>query len=513
MMTQTNESLEMLVMVSRLLSSKLDISELLVTIMRLSSRVVGAERASLYLLDEKTQELYFDVALGLPEDIQKIRLKLGEGIAGICAKEGKSIISNNVQQDSRHSSKIDQESGYVTRSLLTCPMIVKGKVIGVVQAINKIEGEFDETDKNNFEAFASQAAIAIENSRLFNRVKEEKNKLDIVFKKMKEGAILSKIDGEIILMNSAARLYLEYDSHKVINVKELLSFFNYDVNLEDIINSQDNIYTFEVEREKPKKLILEISVIKILKETKQKSELEGLLWIISDITERKMEEKITRNFLSLVSHKLKTPLAAINGYAQILADEDKSNLPEPIKKAAASIYSQGNKLARLIDNLIDFTAIENISSTDLSISEFSVEEFLNEIFDEMKENYNDVVFKIAILDKFNLNADKRLLKKAIKEIIDNGIKFNKSEQKLIIITSQIKNDKKMISIGDNGVGIPPEEISKIFNKFYQIEASFTGQVEGWGLGLAIAKKIIDLHKGKIVVKSQLDKGSAFTIIL
>jgi len=147
---QSQESLEMLVMVSRLLSSKLDISELLLTIMRLASRVVGAERASLYLLDEKTKELYFDVALGLPEDVQKMRFKIGEGIAGTCAKEGRSLIINDVANDPRHARKVDNKSGFETRSLLTCPMIIKGKVIGVVQAINKTDGDFQESDKNNF---------------------------------------------------------------------------------------------------------------------------------------------------------------------------------------------------------------------------------------------------------------------------------------------------------------------------------------------------------------------------
>src|SRR3989338_4938366 len=107
MVTQSQESLEMLVMVSRLLSSKLDISELLTTIMRLASRVVGAERASLYLLDEKAQELYFDVALGLPEEVQKMRLKLGEDMAGTSAKEARSIIIPDAATPPRHSKKAD----------------------------------------------------------------------------------------------------------------------------------------------------------------------------------------------------------------------------------------------------------------------------------------------------------------------------------------------------------------------------------------------------------------------
>ncbi|MEW6011963.1 MAG: GAF domain-containing protein, partial [Elusimicrobiota bacterium] len=201
------DKLEMLVTVSRLLSSKLDIADLLTTIMRLATRVVNSERASLYLLDEKTQELYFDVALDLDENLKKMRFKLGEGLAGTVAKEARSVISNNVDKDPSHTKKVDEKSGYVTRSLLTCPMIIKGKVIGVVQAINKLEGDFTEEDKNNFEAFASQAAIAIENSRLFNKVKDEKNKLENIFKVIEEGVVVTDEEGNIKIINDSGVKY------------------------------------------------------------------------------------------------------------------------------------------------------------------------------------------------------------------------------------------------------------------------------------------------------------------
>lgn len=511
MVTQSAESLEMLVMVSRLLSSKLDISELLVTIMRLSSRVVGAERASLYLLDEKTKELYFDVALGLPEDVQKMRFKLGEGIAGTCAQIGKSIISNDVQNDSRHTSKVDSESGFVTRSLLTCPMVIKGKVIGVVQAINKIEGEFTETDRNSFEAFASQAAIAIENSRLFSNVKEEKKKLEVIFRKIAEGAILTDKEGEIIILNNSASLYLEYEKYNYKNIKEIFSSFSIDLNLEDLISSGEYAKKFQLERDKPKKLILEVSAIKIDKENQSKSEVESILWIFSDITEKVMEERMARNFLSLISHKFKTPLAAINGFAQLLKDNSQQG-NDIVKKASSSIFSQGQKLASLIDTLIDYTSIENLQENSIQSSEILVSSLFKEIISEHENMENKPTFKIILPEDFSIYADKTLVKKAIKQLVDNGIKFNKNAEKMIILSGMLKNDKKMLTVGDNGVGIPGEEIGKIFAKFYQIESFFTGQVEGWGLGLAMVNKIAQIHGGQVAVKSQLDKGSAFTII-
>jgi len=518
MAIQSQESLEMLVMVSRLLSSKLDISELLLTIMRLASRVVGAERASLYLLDEKTQELYFDVALGLPENVQKMRFKLGEGIAGTCAKEGRSLIINDVASDPRHAQKVDNKSGFVTRALLTCPMIIKGKVIGVVQAINKADGEFVEADKNNFEAFASQAAIAIENSRLFSVVKEEKRKMEIVFKRIREGAVLTAPDGEIYILNHSAKLYLEYEKFKFGNISQALANFSVKPGFDQIVSSDEPVVRFEIMREKPKKFYLDGSAIKLYTEDRDgNSVAEGWLWILSDVTAQRLEECMARNFLSLISHKFKTPLASINGYAQMLGEEAAAKgVPELIKKSAGTIMGQGAKLAILVDSLLDFVTIDSLDETGVHPEEFDAAEALNETVELMKVRFRDIpslTFKVAAPEPVKIKADKALLKNALKDLVDNAVKFNQGKDKLVILSAQVKDGRAMLSVGDNGPGIPGEELDNIFNKFYQVEASFTGQVDGWGLGLALVKKVAEIHGGSVHVKSQLQKGSAFTIVL
>ena len=508
----------MLVMVSRLLSSKLDISELLTTIMRLASRVVGAERASLYLLDEKNQELYFDVALGLPEDVQKMRFKLGEGIAGTCAKESRSIIINDVANDARHSKKADAKSGYVTRSLLTCPMIIKGKAIGVVQAINKTEGDFSETDRNSFEAFASQAAIAIENSRLFSSVKEEKRKMEIVFKRIKEGAILTDINGEILILNNSAKTYLEHDKYKFANISGAFTDFEVKPGLDTVLGREETVSRFDLYREKPKRFYLDGSVIKLFTEDKDgNSRVEGRLWILTDVTAQRTEERMARNFLSLISHKFKTPLACISGYAQILKDEASAKeLPDLVVKSSETIYGQGQKLTGLVESLLDFVTIDNLDACSLEKIDFDAADFLGEIAEDMKERLKGVeglTVKIAAPEQVSVKADRKLLANAMRSLIDNAVKFNPGRDKLVILSAQARDGHAILSVGDNGPGIPGEELENIFHKFYQVEASFTGQVEGWGLGLALVKKIAEVHGGRVFAKSQLQKGSAFTIAL
>ena len=518
MVTQSQESLEMLVMVSRLLSSKLDISELLTTIMRLASRVVGAERASLYLLDEKAQELYFDVALGLPEDVQKMRFKLGEGVAGTCAKEGRSIIINDTASDPRHSKKADSKSGFTTKSLLTCPMIIKGKVIGVVQAINRIEGDFSEIDKNNFEAFSSQAAIAIENSRLFSSVKEEKRKMEIVFRRIKEGAILTDVSGQIIIINSSAKAYLEQEKYKFENIKDAFQDFTVKPALDTVLAGDEPAAKLELYREKPKRFYLDCSAIKLFKEDKDGNEIaEGRLWILADVTAQRLEERMARNFLSLISHKFKTPLACINGYAQILRDESQAKgLPEMVQKSSATIFGQGQKLNGLVESLLDFVTIDSLDAASLEKIEFDATDFLEEIAEYARGKFKDtsgLTIKTATPEQVKVKADRKVLAAAVKNLIDNAIKFNQGKDKLVILSTQSRDGYALLSVGDNGPGIPGEELENIFHRFYQVEASFTGQVEGWGLGLALVKKIAEVHGGRVFAKSQLQKGSAFTIAI
>ncbi len=508
-MMRNEQNLEMLITVARLLSSKLDISELLDTIMRLATRVVNSERASLYLLDEKTNELYFHVALDLEEDVKKIRLKLGEGVAGVCALEGKSIISNNIEADLRHTKKIDNKTGYVTKSLLTCPMIIKGKVIGVVQAINKIDGEFDEIDKNNFEAFASQAAIAIENSRLFNAVKYEKSKLETIFEMINESVIVSDSSGMIKMANKASLNYFGIDKPNGLNIKDVVAGFKSECDLKDIMSEKkENV--FILERLNPKRLILRCSFIpKVFKN--EEIEEEEFIWIFSDVTKEIMESRISREFLSLISHKLKTPLTTVIGFSQLL--KSLTSLDEKAKKAAESIFLCGVKLNDIVERMLFYSDIENKNTSDLKFSSIDSKSFIEDTITEFNRIYKDVKIEKDIIEGFSFKADSYMMRILFKELISNSVKFNSKENKKIIITSKIDKDKGLILVWDNGNGIPPEEISKVFDKFYQVESSFTGQVEGLGLGLAIVKKISDLHGFSFRLKSQPEKYTLFTLYI
>lgn len=176
----SDEHFHLLIQANRILSSTLDLKEVLSKIMELAMEIVGSEAASILLLDEKTNELVFDVALGeMGEKVEQVRLKLDEGIAGWVAKEKKAIIVNDVSKDPRWTQRIDYQSDFKTKSMIAIPLIYKGKTLGVVEVINRSDdGDFSEKDLVVLEAFTAQAAISIETARLFLNLRTEKKRLN-----------------------------------------------------------------------------------------------------------------------------------------------------------------------------------------------------------------------------------------------------------------------------------------------------------------------------------------------
>ena len=518
-----SETLGVLLEVGRLLSSKLDIADLLKTVLELASRTVEAETASLLLLDEETQELYFDVALGLGEEASKVRLKPGEGIAGCVARDRKPKVINDVRSDPRWFAEIDKKSGFVTRSILAVPMTVKGRLIGVIEAINKRGGDFTEMDLNNFELFAAEASIAIENARLFSSLKEEKFKLDTIFSEMADGAALADESGRILLANAAASRYLGIAPGETGGtIAEALRGMTVTPSLREMAASKAPSHNFIAAREKPKKLILGGKAIRIELAGRSFGPAQprlapqsGWLYVFRDETEARRIEKLKRTFLSLISHKLKTPLAAVTGFADLLLEEFRDSPPPEMQfKAAETIASQGKKLAELVDKLLRYTTLESPDDT-IELVLIQLDAVVGEAMLGMKDWLSArgaaVLYRPA--ENTQIIGDGKRLREMLKNLIENSVKFDPKPEKKVMVSIETDERWARLIVADKGPGIPPEDQEKIFQRFHQIEESFTGQVEGWGLGLPFVKKVVDQHGGQVELVSKLGAGTTVTVIL
>ncbi|PIP82246.1 MAG: hypothetical protein CO113_00745 [Elusimicrobia bacterium CG_4_9_14_3_um_filter_62_55] len=508
------EHFELLLEVGRLLSSKLELSELLHTVMQLAARVVNAETASLLLVDPESNELYFDVALGLDPELSKIRLKMGEGIAGTVAAAGKPEIINDVRADPRWSSKVDADSGFVTRSILAAPIVLRGKCIGVVEAINRIGGDFTDVDLRIFEAFASQAAVAIENARLFASLVEEKSKLDKLLNEMNEAAVLTDGKGGILVANAAARGFMGANPENRIDAA--VAGMTLTPSLQEVLISTAPLLTFEAVREEPKKLILAGSASSIIDE--KGGEVTGRVVVFRDVTEERREEGLKRNFLSLISHKLKTPLASITGYSQLLIDDLSKKEEEKggfHVSALRTVLQQGQKLTGLVEKLLNYTVLEDLQATELSKIDFKVQEVLDQSVEALKNVLAEKKAETSVACSPDIRAvgDPGLIRDVFKNLIENAVKFCANESPKVEIEALEEDGIVVIHFRDNGPGIPPEEIDRVFRKFYQIDVSFTGQIEGWGLGLPFAAVVLEKLGGGLRCESRVGEGCDFIVTL
>jgi signal transduction histidine kinase/putative methionine-R-sulfoxide reductase with GAF domain len=506
------KNLDLLLESGRLLSSKLELSELLNTVMRLAARVVDAETASLLLVDEQTDELYFDVALGLAPEVAAIRLKMGQGIAGQVAEKGAAEIINDVEKDSRWTSNIDESSGFKTRSILAAPLMMQDRRIGVIEAINCREGNFDEEDLRVFEAFASQAAIAIENARLFANLREERLKLSTLIDEMQEAAVLTDGKGGIVLANKPSR-QLFGENMVQGQVADVLDGWQLTPPLEDIVYSTAPVIAFEAVREEPKKLILAGTASTFHNEAGQ---IDGRVVVFRDVTVERQEAGLKRNFLSLISHKLKTPLASINGYSQLLLDDMQEMEDSDFKKKSIkTISTQGAKLTGLVEKLLNYTTLEDFDTSETAHRTFSIDDTVREAITALEpwiiEQGGSTDFTITA--GLSASGDPLLIRDAVKNLIENAIKFSPEGKRQVKISTTRAGGAVEICITDNGPGIPPEELERVFGKFYQIDTSFTGQIEGWGLGLTFARRVLENFSGALRLESKPGEGTTATASL
>ena len=499
------ERLELLLEVGRLLSSKLELAELLSTVLQLASRVVDAETASLLLLDEKTQELYFDVALGMDERASKVRLKLGQGIAGAVALSRKSEVINDAKADPRWSAAADAQSGFTTRSIMAVPILLKGRLVGVVEAINRRDGSFDEDDKLTFEAFASQAGVAIDNARLFSSLRAERFKLATIFAQMTDGCVLTDDSGRVLLANDAAMKRFG----ELQTIEQGLKGMAVTPSIPSLLSGAEPRQDFAAVRQEPTLLVLSGRV-----SWAPLGDRSGRLFVFREDTEAWRQERMKRGFLSLISHKLKTPLAAVTGFSEILLSELTEKHADAMSlKAARTISEQGSKLAELVDKLLRYTTLE---SPDVQIAHEAVpvDEAVAEALKSLRER---LTARTARVDAppcgLVINGDRGLIVELLKNLIENAVKFDKSPSPPVAVRAEAHSDWVAVSVADTGPGCPPEDQEKVFTRFHQIEKDFTGQQEGMGLGLAYVRKVVELHGGSVSMRSQLGEGTTITVVL
>jgi two-component system phosphate regulon sensor histidine kinase PhoR len=278
----------------------------------------------------------------------------------------------------------------------------------------------------------------------------------------------------------------------------------------EIIDTKESIqFDIKVEHEK----ILEIEGIPFYNRYSP-YEFSGVVLMIRDVTKLRELEVVQREFVSNVSHELKTPLAVISGYAQTLLS-DENNLSDSNRKMCLdSIYKETDRLSYLIAQLLELARInENRGINDYKdFNPFDLVEKAMLSLRGIAKNKNIIIVTNVNYKKISINSNSLFFYQILNNLVNNAIKYSPTDSK-IIINQKVEDNNYSLKVFDRGFGIPDKDIKHIFERFYRVDKSRNSKIAGSGLGLSIAKDLITKMGGRIDVESEIDKGSIFTVLL
>nr|WP_322652399.1 ATP-binding protein [Nostoc sp. CmiVER01]MDZ8121013.1 ATP-binding protein [Nostoc sp. CmiVER01] len=369
---------------------------------------------------------------------------------------------------------------------------------------------------------------ANEANLLLRNLKASKQYIDQIVTSMADALLVTTLSGEIKKINCAAQKLLQYNEIELIGqsiTKVIKEVKNYPLIIRDIESidtySQDiNFLVKEVEsicytkNGKTIPVAFSSSIVKT-----EIEHFQGYVYILRDMTERKQAELAKQEFLAMISHEVRTPIASVIGMASLLLYTE---LADEQQDFVETIYNSGNYLLKIINDFLDFSKIQS-GNLELEEEPFGLRNCINEALYMLGPTAREKGLKLTFLDTPELPntivGDITRLRQVLINLLSNAIKFTETGSiEVSVITrknsdinhsSTVNTDEIQFSVKDTGIGIPRDRLERLFKVFSQVDSSITRQYGGTGLGLAICKQLCELMGGKIWVESELSVGSTF----
>ena len=384
---------------------------------------------------------------------------------------------------------------------------VKDLIAGDYSQVLDMQGSSEITNiTNNLNDLSEVIRLTQEN------LEQESKRLHSILSYMTDGVLATNRRGKITMINDMAKKQLGVQKEEVLNksILELLKIED-EYELRDLITQIPELI-IDSQDDNGEYLSLRVRFALIRRES---GFISGLVAVLHDTTEQEKEERERRLFVSNVSHELRTPLTSVKSYLEAL---DEGALTEPIAPDFIKVsLDETNRMMRMVTDLLHLSRIDNATShLDVEMINFTAFiTFILNRFDKMRgpdgEKKYELVRDYPITSVW-IEIDTDKMTQVIDNILNNAIKYSPDGGK-ITVTMKTTDDQMILSISDQGLGIPKQDLPRIFDRFYRVDRARSRAQGGTGLGLAIAKEIIKQHKGFIWAKSEYGKGSTFTIVL
>lgn len=559
--------------ITRQLTSTLELEPLLQNILENAANILNCEAGSLFLADDQSDDMIFKVTVGpVASDLLGQRIPSNRGIVGQVVQSRIPLIENDARNSPYRFTATDEKTGFVTNAILAVPLEVKDRIIGVIETINRKDGmPFDDDDKNLLTAFAGQAAVAIENARLYTNTDQE------LAARVEELSVMQRIDRELnasLDVIRAMRITLDWalrqseaQAGMICTLEEdrglrLMAHQGYNGELGEyetshipverpsiraaIETGQTQHAVFETGRNGSggflagavSQVIIpirrEATVIGLLLlESAQPGDTQedlGFLNRLSDhaaiaianaqlYTAVQDANEAKSEFVSFVAHELKNPMTSIKGYTELLAGGQIGQINEMQANFLNTIRSNVQRMDTLVSDLNDNSKIE-AGRLRLQFVEVKVPEIVDDAVRSTRRQIDDKKQTIAVEIPETMPpvwADRTRIGQVLVNLVSNAHKYTPEGGHIIVGAEATENQWDPqgaprvvhVWVKDNGIGISVEDQRKIFTKFFRSDDQSARESPGTGLGLNITKSLVEMQNGRIWFESEFRKGTTF----
>jgi PAS domain S-box-containing protein len=491
--------------ISRTLTEELDQEKVLARIVHVATELL-ASSAGLIALRDPEGGWRIASLHGINEEFSKY---LDPLLADIPHHEDPAQFA--LPEVNRRLHKITQAASMGLLTGVGLPMIARDEVVGVIFIFRSYRSRFSRDDRNLLAAFASQAAIAVTNARLYTQVTDQKRYLDAVLDSSADGIFILDPQYRLLRFNRACSRLTGYSAEEVMGLShdDVIQWKSREpgMTLKQAeaggwpLTARATLYTEgDLVRKDGETISLGITYAPTFG---THGTLLSIVANIRDITKFREADELKSTFISVISHELRTPVALIKGYVGTLRREDADWDPKEVRNSLKVIEEEADRLAKLIDDLLEVSRLQTDAMV-LADDEVDLYRLTQSLVERFRTQAPQHTFEFELPQELPIvRADEQRISQVVSNLLSNSVKYSRG---LIRVQARQRREAVIICVQDDGPGIAPEDRPRIFDRFYRAPA-LADSTQGAGLGLFLAKAVVEAHGGEIWVDDRIEEGA------
>jgi PAS domain S-box-containing protein len=509
---------EYLLEISRAMTARLDLPSVLKLIIQSAVEILNG-RAGLIVLQQEDGSYSVEASYGVSGRLEDFFSPLFSDIPGLSGHG--DPLGWAIPNLERKLRQVARSLGIGLTRVVALPMAIEDKLIGAVYVFRTGGIAFSQNERKLLASFADQAAIAVQNARLYQQVSQEKARLDAIIEHSGDGVMILEPDRRITIFNRALTAMTGIPAQGAIGryCYEVLEIENVEppgidlceeTNAPIFSTADDHVSVDgDIRRADGSVITVAVTYSPLFDEN---GDLTNITASIRDITRFREAEEMKSTFISVISHELKTPVALIKGYAGTLNREDADWDRGILRESLAVIEEEADRLTELIDNLLDVSRLQ-AGALKMEIDFVNMVRLAEQTVEKFRTQTQRHTFALDIPpDLPPVRGDERRLRQVLDNLLSNAIKYS-PEGGQIRVSGRADDLQVYIAVTDKGIGIPEDEQENIFDRFYRVRSGVSDRTMGTGLGLYLVKAVVEAHGGRVWVDSQPGQGATFVFTL